>query len=413
VTFSSPDFVEALHPLQPLRRPLLACGDGFETSLVQDALEARRRLTYGLVVVDGDEATLGAAEAPAPGSSACTSVSKLAHLSANIGSRTRRGGQSAARYARHRDGAELAFVRRVAEHAEALLGTSSGLVVAGRADLKRRLLEELSPGLRGRVVAIVDLACSAGAEGLRQAALRVPEAAERSRRQMAERAVTHFLDLLERPEPAAGVAACYGEAHTAAALRLGAVEQLLLAKAAQPSTCFGMEVLKELAAASGASILEIEARTAAEHRFCQGFGVGGCLRWPVDPALLEEGEPEVGAEANAGVGLEGEPPPHAHCLAAAAGLEKPSSEAETASTAPSQPDAGLLQWLEGALAQALGDGAAAAALAVCAEVVLGDETAAPGERLESTLEMLRAEGVPADVLAEFACHAADLLPEAM
>jgi len=53
------------------------------------------------------------------------------------------------------------------------------------------------------------------------------------------------------------------------------------------------------------------------------------------------------------------------------------------------------------------DTSAAESLAVCADLVLSDESTPADERLEGTVDMLRAEGVPEDMLLVLACHIAD------
>mmetsp|Transcript_49960 Transcript_49960/g.149220 ORF Transcript_49960/g.149220 Transcript_49960/m.149220 type:complete len:365 (-) Transcript_49960:304-1398(-) len=359
-------------------------------------MRVRCELTYGVVVVDGDEATLGTMEAPTSGMGRDV-VTKLAHLSANIASRTRRGGQSAARYSRNRDGEELAFLRKVMETTSEALGDVRGLVLAGRADMKRKLLAEFPMPLRSRVVRIVDLQCSAGDEGLRKAAAHLRGIAEADKQQEREAAVTRFMELVAQTDMHAASLVCYGEVETTAALRLGAVDQLLVASApAEHSGCSRREWVV-LAAASGASIVEVEPKSEAGVRFCGGFGVGARLRYVLDPALLEE------------AGSEHERPAPAPEKALAAPAMEDDADRESVSTAASQADSVLLGWLRRTLQATMQDKLAVDSLVMCAEVVLSDESTPAQERVESALEMLRGEGAPEDVLLEFACHATDHL----
>merc|ERR1712110_682884 len=112
VIFSSKKFVEAMHQLQPLHSQTYTYDNHFDTSEVMEALKMCRA-TYGVIVIDGDEATIGTGQASASGSLKDVTVSKVGHFSAHIGSRIRRGGQSALRYGRLRDGAELAFLKKI------------------------------------------------------------------------------------------------------------------------------------------------------------------------------------------------------------------------------------------------------------------------------------------------------------
>merc|ERR1719487_808583 len=102
--FCSSEVSAVMHPLEPLTHHMLVCGQHFDTSMVKDALKVRRELTVGVVVIDGDEATLGTMAASMVGSSQSAKVAEVARFHANIASRTRRGGQSATRYSRNRDG---------------------------------------------------------------------------------------------------------------------------------------------------------------------------------------------------------------------------------------------------------------------------------------------------------------------
>jgi len=409
VIFCSSEFTEVMQPPRPLNRQSYACGPHFDTSTIDDALAIRRRLTYGVIVVDGDEATVGVAQARDLVAQTGVAVTQLAHLSSNIASRTRRGGQSAARYGRNRDGEELAFLRKVAEQAHKLLGDLRGLIVGGRADMKRKLLSELPLSLRGRVVRLVDLACGAGSEGLHAAAAHHTEVLERDLQQETADSVSRFLELASRTEAHAASLVCYGESQTAAAVRLGAVHQLLVAKEVLQHGSRRWQDWHALATAFGASIVEVDMKTEAELRFCEGFGVGACLRYAIDPDLLEEvPADDLDDEAPSAAEEELQKPPPSPPLVAMT----EESDCETASTATSRSGAVLLRWLEAALKHSLGDDTAAESLTMCVDVVLFDGTTPINEEsLDSAVEMLRGEAVSEEVLVEFACHAADLIAE--
>merc|ERR1711979_86772 len=51
-----------------------------------------------------------------------------------------------------------------------------------------------------------------------------------------------------------------------------------------------------LAEVHDTTVIEIDDRSEGGAHFCKNFGVGGCLRWPVDPELFEETEVESGDE---------------------------------------------------------------------------------------------------------------------
>lgn len=401
--FCSRELAEVMHPPWPLQQPSVLCDASFDVSVVREALDMRRTLTYGLVVVDGGEATVGITYAPGTGPRSERAVVKLKHLAGNIASRTRRGGQSAARYSRNREIEQIAFLRKVAECVSSELGDLCSLIVGGRADMKRRLVRELPLPLRERVAGVVDIDTSAGTEGLQKVAASARQLAEMSLRRESGNVLSSFLELVAKMDAQEAPPVCFGVVQTAAALRLGAVKHLLLGAPSCSDQELGRGAWLELASRSGASVTEVEPTSEPGLRFCRGFGVGGCLRYPVDPELLE-GEPADGGLAHVGEeGLEQE----------MALTSDACSDCGSASTAASRSDFQLLEWLQGALQQTLQDASAAESLAMCADVVLfGGDATTDLERLEGACEMLRGEGVPEDVLLELTCHVSDLIADA-
>lgn len=405
VVYCSRELSEAMHPLRRVPQPRLRCEQDFDTSAVAEALRERRALTYGLVVITGDAAILGTSQASTAGAGPAR-CHKVAVLSASIASRTRRGGQSAARYSRNRDREELAFLRKVADTVCRTFGGVRGVVVGGPASMKRKLAGELSVALRRLDVRTVDLDCRADLDGLRQLALCIRQVSVSDQENEAEAAVNGFMSLLSQTEMREAHLACYGEAETMAALRMGAVRELLVSRAHADPPNRKMEMWRELAAASGASLVEVHPNSGLRARFCDGFGVGACLRYRVDASLLEESEPvrddspTPTPEDTAPCSTTGSPDKHASDL----------SDSDDASTtaAPSEARSRLHDWLLPVLAQAFGDSVAAEAIAIGVDVVLCDETLPMEERMEAVHDMLRGEGISEDVLAELSCHVCDL-----
>merc|ERR1712139_502515 len=146
-----------------------------------------------------------------------------------------------------------------------------------------------------------------------------------------------------------------------------------------------MGMWTELASASGAALIEVPCKTDLGSRFCNGFRVGACLRYPVAADLLET--------ENASPMLQVQPSLEKH-LASDGNRTVPVVEdpdCESVSTAPSDTDSLLHEWLVEALTLSLQDKMAAESLAISTEVVLFDDTVPLEERLEATLEMLRGE----------------------
>jgi hypothetical protein len=381
----------------------MSFGQCFDNSAIEYALKVRRELTYGMIVIDGDEATLGSIVA---GTSFDGQLFKIAHMTANIASRTRRGGQSAARYSRNRDGEELAFLRKVAEKMVGAFGDVRHILVGGRADMKRKLVAQLPHSMRDRLARIVELPCHADMDGLKKLSAHMQEVAELDKNQEQELALGRFMDSIDRTDMHDLTLVCYGETQTLAALKMGIVEELFLAMDSAGSHDRSHQ-WRELAAATGASVIDVHPKTSQSTRFCTGIGVGACLRYAVDTNLMEA--PVVSDSCI--INDHDSPAPNAVETRKNLLNEKISSEleedCESNSTAPSEAESVLHKWLVEALQLTLQDTLVAESLAVGAELILFDDAVDLSERLQTAVDMLRGEGVQEDVLMELTYHVSD------
>jgi peptide subunit release factor 1 (eRF1) len=408
VVFCSKELAEIFHPPTPLRGRLYDCGRQFNTSVIQNAIDAELGSVYGLIVVDGSDAAFGKVQGLGTRMASGPVISDLGHLGAHIAGRTRRGGQSALRYARLRDESELAFLRKVAERAAALLMDISGVIIAGKADMKHKLAAELPEHLRKQIICIVDLSCNAGSESLRQAALRAAEAVASAENEGVDRELQNFFDLTLRDSMC-----CYCEVQTLQALEMGAVEHLLLS--ANLQTKLSVDEWKVLADMHGTRVIEILPNTEKGSQFCQSYGVGGCLRWPLDMSHFEDLNDEQdelqevnvtphrcsGAESVQAIG-----PIHKSKSVVEGACEE--IDCESASTMDSTGvdhvelhRSEALAWFQAEVKEVLGgDSSTAETLATCVEVVLSDEETPQEEILEGLLGILSAEGVPEEIGVE-------------
>jgi len=404
--FCSEEVAEVVHPPVPLRRRVYSCGRRFDTSVLQRAIDAETGAVYGAIAIDGAEATFGKVQGLCAASGSAPVVAKAGHITSTTASRTRRGGQSALRYSRLRDEAELAFLRKAAEMAASLFTDVRGLILAGKADMKHKLLPQLPEALRKQVICSVDLPGSADMEGLRHAAVCATSAALEKECSKSDAVLHRFLELTVMPETEE-VRCCYGEAQTQAALKLGAVEELLISSELGASSTNW----SALASASGASVWEISPGREAAVQFCQSFAIGACLRWPVFAHLLDEDEASahedvpacLGAAAAEGAasGLEllHDRPCTVQCAAPSAAPTTAAAEevggqcASIPSALSSEPRAEVLAWLGEEMLQSL-DSSAAEALSMCVEVILFDEDTPTEEALFQAVSVLADEGVP-------------------
>eukprot|EP00928_Gymnodinium_smaydae_P032641 TRINITY_DN23580_c0_g1_i1.p1 TRINITY_DN23580_c0_g1~~TRINITY_DN23580_c0_g1_i1.p1 ORF type:complete len:437 (-),score=58.61 TRINITY_DN23580_c0_g1_i1:208-1518(-) len=405
VVFCSEDLAEIFHPPMPLKSRIYDCGRQFKASVVQDAINTQLGPEHGLIVVDGSDAAFGKAQGLGISLASGPVITDLGRLGAHIAGRTRRGGQSALRYSRLRDESELAFLRKVAERAATLLSEVSGVIVAGKADMKHKLVSELPELLKNKLVCTVDLSCNAGPEGLRLAALRAVESVTMAEDCQEDRDLQQFIELTLKEE----LMCCYGEAQTVRALQLGAVDRLLLSIDLQ--TNLSVDEWKSLAALHGTRIVEIHPRTEKGCEFCESFGVGACFRWPLEEHLLQDDDDHahedceeipINASATPGIQLPSATSKELdelEMVAPQGEIDREGSRtSDTLSDNMHQSEA--LAWFRAEVHDALGDLSAAEALAACVEVVLSDELTPKHEVIEGVIAIVCAEGLSEDVALE-------------
>lgn len=399
VVFCSEEFSESLHPPTPLKGRLYNCGSHFATEIVRDAINAQLGPVYGLIVIDGSDAAFGKVQGLSASLASGPVVSELGSLNGNIAGRTRRGGQSALRYSRNREGEELAFLRKVSERALTLFADVQGVVLGGKADMKLKLVQELPESLRSVVLCTVDLACDVGPEALRQAALRAAGCATSFGNSETERALNYFFELTIKDSMC-----CYGEGMTLKALQMGAVEHLLIAEQAVAETQTTLDVWKAMAAAYGTSVVEIHPGTEQGSKFCKSFIVGGCLRWPLDLEMLEQSDAEDHADdAKETKPFEDQGQDETN------GTSSKCNDSESVLACVPGPaplpdiqcaHMETLQWFEVELKDVFDDPSSAEALVACVEVLLTDDATPRDEVEEGVLALLSSECVPQELALE-------------
>lgn len=438
LVFCSESFAELVHAPIALRYRIYNCHNHFDTSFLEQSMKTFCAPAYGIVVVDGSGATFGIAQ----GLTAVPSM--VGHTKAVISSNTRRGGQSAKRFAHLHEESSQAFLRQVAEKMGKSFDHVHKIIVAGKADMKRHLLPELPQAMRAKVLCVVDISGDANSDGLRQAMLcaRNLDAVKADEFSEVEQAVTEFIDLTTMSLEMC----CYGASMTAAAIEMGAVSKLLVSTANDSnhgSDHRSIEDWKALAKLCGAQVIEVEPRSTQATHFCTNYGIGACLRWPVDlgsldePASADEPSDERHPSVHDGVldvpafALEISDTPESsepiakeitiECTCAsktgpqAEGKEdlKQPLEREESPRKYAQRTAisGLLEWLEGKLVAAINDECVVEGLMSWAEVLLADNsTTEDGDDWESPLAQLKLllhdEGVPEEVVRQLASRCA-------
>ena len=209
----------SFEPIQPLSVRIYRCDQEFVLEPLYDMLETKE--TYGLLIVERNEATIGLLRGK--------SIEVADHMTSGVPGKTRAGGQSAHRFERLRDAQDHEFRKRVAEHANRIFLDQQNLVgvlVGGPGHTKNKFLDGgfLHHELGKKIIGIVDTSYN-GEYGLRELVDRAENILQDLELTQERELIQHFLKMLVNDEPVT-----YGEKEVRYAFQIGAVETALLSE---------------------------------------------------------------------------------------------------------------------------------------------------------------------------------------
>ena len=144
--------VWSYEPPVPMRARLYRCDQEFVLEPLKEMLEVGE--VYGLVVIEVNEATLGVLEGK--------QIRVLQKMTSGVPGKTEKGGQSAARYGRIREGMKKEFYRRVAEAVKNNfwdMKKLKGILVGGPGPTKEDFLKEgqIVTKLKEMIIGVKDI----------------------------------------------------------------------------------------------------------------------------------------------------------------------------------------------------------------------------------------------------------------
>lgn len=210
----------ALEPPEPLKQRLYWCDQKFVLDPLKDMV--REKEIYGLIVIDKSEAEVGLLHGK--------KVKSLKHLESLVPGKTDKGGWSANRYARIREGLLHDFMKKVGEIASQQFSEYKdlkGLIVGGPGPVKDKFIEGkfLRYDFQEKVISVVD-ASYTGEYGLEEIVNRSDEALQEASVMKEKKLLGRFFDELGKDS---GLA-IYGIKETVKSLKSGTVEVLLLSE---------------------------------------------------------------------------------------------------------------------------------------------------------------------------------------
>ena len=157
----------AIERPEKIKVRIYRCDQAFVLEPLQEIF--REKELYGLIVLDKSEADIGLLKGK--------KIEVVKHMESIVPGKTKKGGQSSARFARVRDGLLIDFMKKVSEIASAKfrdIKDLKGIMVGGPGPIKERFMSEefLPTDIRKKVLGIVDTSYT-GEYGLKELIERV------------------------------------------------------------------------------------------------------------------------------------------------------------------------------------------------------------------------------------------------
>lgn len=208
-----------IEPLEPLSVRIYRCDQEFVLEPLYDMLEVKE--VYGLMVIERNEATIGLLKGK--------TIEMVDSMTSGVQGKTRAGGQSAHRFERLREAADLEFRKRMGEHANRIfcdMPNLVGILIGGPGYTKNKFVEGgfLYYELRNKVIGILDTTYN-GEYGLKELVDKGKDILQNLELTKERELVQRFLRELVNDGPVT-----YGEKEVRHALQIGAVDTVLLSE---------------------------------------------------------------------------------------------------------------------------------------------------------------------------------------
>lgn len=217
--------VWSIEPPVPLKTRIYRCDKEFVLDLLRDVMETKE--VYGLVVIDRRDANIALLKGKA--------IVPLLKTHSQVPGKFKAGGQSAARFARVREGAVKDHYKKVGEYVKEQFLKMKGLkgiIVGGPGPTKYDFVDGdfITNEVKKKIIGIKDLSYT-GEFGLEELVDKSQDLLAKEEIADEKKIMNRFLELLAK-NPAK---VSYGEAEVMNNLKLGAVDVLLLSEALDDS----------------------------------------------------------------------------------------------------------------------------------------------------------------------------------
>jgi peptide chain release factor subunit 1 len=262
----SPEYkIWVISPPEPMMVKLYRCDKEFVLRPLKEILEAK--YCYGLIVVDTGGSTIGLLKGK--------SIIVMKEMESWVPGKTRKGGQSAVRYARQREGLIRDWFKHVGEEARKIFSkvkNLKGLLVGGPGPSKDSFLEGdfLPDWLKQKVIGVKSLSYTSEL-GLQELVDRSQDILKEEEIMEEKRILNQFFSNLARETGISIYGGKVGEA-----LSNGLVEKLLLSESLPEEK---ISELSRAARETGSEVIMISTQTREGKQLKEIGGVGAILRF--------------------------------------------------------------------------------------------------------------------------------------
>jgi len=257
----------SIEPPEDVSSRVYKCGQRFFIEPLEDMLEHTD--AYGIVLLDRREANIAILKGK--------NINTIHTFSSVVPGKYKAGGQSAARFARVRENLARAFYRKVADTVNSEFNsqiiTLKGILIGGPGPSKEEFYNEnfLNQEIKDKVISVVDVGY-VGDQGLQEVVDKSQEILANEILVKEKQAVERFFRVLGKTRDLAA----YGEEKVRKALKMGAVESILITDTFNEDQ---IEEITNLVEAQGGDWIIID-KDGREGKTLDGIGgIGAILRY--------------------------------------------------------------------------------------------------------------------------------------
>lgn len=240
--------VWSIEPPVPLNTRIYRCDKAFVLDLLRDMLAIRE--AYGMVVMDRRDGMIALLKGK--------TIIPLSHAKSNVPGKTRAGGQSAARYMRLREDAAKEFYKKIADMMKEeflKMDDLKGIIVGGPGPTKYDFVDGgfITTEVKNKIIAIKDLSYT-GEFGLEELLEKSDDVLANEDVITEKKIMGEFFNRLAKNLGTVS----YGEKQVMKALKMGAVDRVLISDKVEDET---IEAFEEEAQKTGSEIVIISTDT--------------------------------------------------------------------------------------------------------------------------------------------------------